>query len=362
MMRHRKRTFTKVGSMDKTLEKFCERLVALDMDIFGLRKTTEDASKWITVHPNGAEAKGRPALIDDATGRILGGMGGKFNGSKISEVRKSFVGPRTPAGHDPKASGNGPRKIAGEIGKSGYTGGMLKSSQRIFTDETLQNGDFIELEGKVYKITSQNPPKNGKNSYSFKSESEIDPAELREKGFSEAAEKVQKSINARLDGRDSDKKGYVQEFVGGWLKDENGNWHRERDDDKFKSATEKMRSQKPQGASNTSSASASSGTLKGVSSAGTAFLQEKGSRWTKGDYDRIYLPERQKKEFFDKAGIEYEVDRRGNIESVFGMSKNKSRQLLADFDMYYDVKSGEFKPGHTDQRIFEAVKNSIEKM
>ena len=83
--------------MDKTLERFCERLVALDMDIFGLRKITEDASKWITVHPNGEENKGRPALIDESTGRILGGMGGKHTGEKISEVRKSFVGPKSPS-------------------------------------------------------------------------------------------------------------------------------------------------------------------------------------------------------------------------------------------------------------------------
>lgn len=98
--------------MDKTLERFCKRLVALDMDIFGLRKTTEDASKWITVHPNGAEAKGRPALIDDATGRILGGMGGKFTGEKISEVRKSFVGPKTPKNLNPGTSGESSKPAA----------------------------------------------------------------------------------------------------------------------------------------------------------------------------------------------------------------------------------------------------------
>ena len=62
-----------------------------------LKFLTEDASKWITVKPNGKGHKGRPALIDDATGRVLGGMGGKFNGQKINEVRKSFVGPKTPS-------------------------------------------------------------------------------------------------------------------------------------------------------------------------------------------------------------------------------------------------------------------------
>ena len=61
-----------------------------------LKLITEDASRWITVKPNGKSHKGRPALIDDATGRVLGGMGGKFNGQKINEVRKGFVGPKTP--------------------------------------------------------------------------------------------------------------------------------------------------------------------------------------------------------------------------------------------------------------------------
>lgn len=51
-------------------------------------RIAEDASKWITVHPNGKEAKGRPALIDDRTGEVLGGMGGKFTGKHISAVPK----------------------------------------------------------------------------------------------------------------------------------------------------------------------------------------------------------------------------------------------------------------------------------
>ena len=53
-------------------------------------------SRWITVKPNGAENKGSPVKIDES-GRIEAGMGGKFNGEKINEVRKSFVGPKTPS-------------------------------------------------------------------------------------------------------------------------------------------------------------------------------------------------------------------------------------------------------------------------
>ncbi len=53
-------------------------------------------SRWITVKPNGAENKGSPVKIDES-GRIEAGMGGRFNGEKINEVRKSFVGAKTPS-------------------------------------------------------------------------------------------------------------------------------------------------------------------------------------------------------------------------------------------------------------------------
>jgi hypothetical protein len=51
-------------------------------------KLALDDPKWITVHPNGKENKGRPALLDSETGEVLGGMGGKFNGKHISAVPK----------------------------------------------------------------------------------------------------------------------------------------------------------------------------------------------------------------------------------------------------------------------------------
>ena len=50
------------------------------------RQLANDDAKWITVHPNGKENKGRPALLDSETGEVLGGMGGKFNGKHISAV------------------------------------------------------------------------------------------------------------------------------------------------------------------------------------------------------------------------------------------------------------------------------------
>ena len=62
----------------------------------------EDAAKWITVKPNGPEHKGVPVKINDQTGEVKAGMGGKFNGQRIDEIRKDFSGPKTPKELNPK--------------------------------------------------------------------------------------------------------------------------------------------------------------------------------------------------------------------------------------------------------------------
>lgn len=59
--------------------------------------------KWITVKPNGEKGKGSHVKID-GEGRVVAGMGGKFNGTKINEVRKDFKGPKTPSGDVVKAN------------------------------------------------------------------------------------------------------------------------------------------------------------------------------------------------------------------------------------------------------------------
>ena len=60
------------------------------------RRLLAQDNKWITVKPNGEDGKGAHVEID-GSGRITKGMGGKFNGTKINEVRKSFVGAKTPS-------------------------------------------------------------------------------------------------------------------------------------------------------------------------------------------------------------------------------------------------------------------------
>lgn len=47
-----------------------------------------DGNRWITVHPNGKDNKGTPVKLDEDTGEIKAGMGGKFNGRHISAVPK----------------------------------------------------------------------------------------------------------------------------------------------------------------------------------------------------------------------------------------------------------------------------------
>lgn len=60
------------------------------------RRLLAQDNKWITVKPNGSDGKGAHVELDES-GRVTKGMGGKFNGTKINEVRKSFVGAKTPS-------------------------------------------------------------------------------------------------------------------------------------------------------------------------------------------------------------------------------------------------------------------------
>ena len=53
----------------------------------------QDGDKWITIHPNGPDAKGMPMKIDDATGEVKAGAGGKFNGQKIGSLGKNHDTP-----------------------------------------------------------------------------------------------------------------------------------------------------------------------------------------------------------------------------------------------------------------------------
>ena len=72
--------------MNSVLQKFCSRLASMGFSVFAQDKAPAKDG-WITVHPNGREHKGQPVEIDDTTGTIKKGMGGKFKGQKISEIK-----------------------------------------------------------------------------------------------------------------------------------------------------------------------------------------------------------------------------------------------------------------------------------
>ena len=59
-----------------------------------------DAEHWITLHPNGREATGTPALINGA-GQIIGGAGGKLTGKIVNPKTKSEARPGTEEQHAP---------------------------------------------------------------------------------------------------------------------------------------------------------------------------------------------------------------------------------------------------------------------
>lgn len=122
-------------------------------------------SRWITVKPNGAENKGSPVKIDES-GRIEAGMGGKFNGEKINEVRKSFVGAKTPSKEHLAAAGKeaAHRKELAEISSSidkNFTAGNVQelndATTKLFNkyvDRSIPENirkEYGELRKQVFK-------------------------------------------------------------------------------------------------------------------------------------------------------------------------------------------------------------------
>ncbi|WP_154103492.1 DUF2213 domain-containing protein [Eikenella corrodens] len=132
-------------------------------------------SRWITVKPNGAENKGSPVKIDKS-GRIEAGMGGKFNGEKINEVRKSFVGAKTPSKEHlaavakPKAEKKPPAKVKLKethiqikepikAEKSIFGGywveGMPENSSIDRNDVTVKNGHIVGVRKGIEQALSR---------------------------------------------------------------------------------------------------------------------------------------------------------------------------------------------------------------
>ncbi|GAB1824725.1 hypothetical protein [Turicimonas sp. TL08] len=112
-------------------------------------RIAEDASKWITVHPNGKEAKGRPALIDESTGNILGGMGGKFTGKHISKAKS-----------DKKLNEEHEQRVKERLEKRKKLPEKLdfKNPEKISSENVLQNRDRTSVASRTQMhAIAQNP-------------------------------------------------------------------------------------------------------------------------------------------------------------------------------------------------------------
>lgn len=121
----------------------------------------EDADKWITVKPNGAENKGAHVKIDDETGVVKAGMGGKFTGQRISEVRKDFTGPKTPKGFQKQKTDHGQQNQEAEGGiKRDAQGRPVAPERPDFMGSGYWNGKFysnnrVYVDGKQVKLTNE---------------------------------------------------------------------------------------------------------------------------------------------------------------------------------------------------------------
>ena len=106
-------------------------------------------ARWITVKPNGPDHKGAPVQIDDS-GRVLKGMGGKFNGEKISEVRKNFAGQKTSKGEEKKEAPGELTPFGREVAKQT----VINKMQTKQTD-SMDAANLSERIATLYKKVTQ---------------------------------------------------------------------------------------------------------------------------------------------------------------------------------------------------------------
>lgn len=90
--------------------------------------------KWITVHPNGPDAKGQPALIGEG-GEVKAGMGGKFNGQKLDAIPRTFKNEKWEAEHPaPKPAMTKPVRPE-FMGKGYWNGKFYQNGSTIYVGE-----------------------------------------------------------------------------------------------------------------------------------------------------------------------------------------------------------------------------------
>lgn len=114
----------------------------LDTALALLRGIVQD-DQWITVHPNGPDAVGRPALIDES-GTIKAGMGGKFNGRSIDDV------PRGKNPHPVKEEKYQARQK--RMAEKQAAKGGLQEGHKTFPKRHAIKGEVEEMGHKYYVV------------------------------------------------------------------------------------------------------------------------------------------------------------------------------------------------------------------
>ena len=156
------------------------------------RKQLAD-SKWITVHPNGAGTKGTPVQISE-NGTVLAGMGGKFNGKKLGELKGGSTTQLTPEQRNDIARSEYMFQKYGEKGEGAR--GRFKEAARAGKFDHL-HGEYTEqlATSKAEYEASQKAKQTAKNE-AWKSKNLPKLTEAKRKREEAAKEEKAKKLEA----------------------------------------------------------------------------------------------------------------------------------------------------------------------
>lgn len=119
--------------------------------IFLLKASIPDGSRWITLHPNGADSKGQPVLIQpnpDGSARVIGGAGGKLNYLKLRGVRSATEYKQEAA--QKKAAATEERKQQRQRDKeAGILESKTKAREAVRQQHLGHEREFIQTVGKA---------------------------------------------------------------------------------------------------------------------------------------------------------------------------------------------------------------------
>ena len=119
----------------------------------------QDADKWITVHPNGKDTKGTPAVIGE-NGEVKGGMGGKFNGKDIRDAHgtKEFTSHETNAETEARHAAERSGKLK-ELSKSEKAFELSKTAKTLKEHRAAEKAhhDAIKDIGNIGTPGAPNP-------------------------------------------------------------------------------------------------------------------------------------------------------------------------------------------------------------